>query len=152
MDWREKLKATRKGSKKAPAVSSLEAATPAAPSQATTSPPKPGEAAELGVTADGKPNLGLLSKGLPPGWQAMWDKNTGDIYYGNLKSRVRFCLPQLRGHTSRIYLKRRVQWSVACCCFGLMFCFSFTVKVICNATCMVWLHCSSASTVSCASK
>ncbi|KAL0033200.1 hypothetical protein WJX79_009065 [Trebouxia sp. C0005] len=87
VDWREKLKATRKGSKKAPAVSSLEAATPAAPSQATTSPPKPGEAAELGVTADGKPNLGLLSKGLPPGWQAMWDKNTGDIYYGNLKSR-----------------------------------------------------------------
>ncbi|DBA73897.1 TPA: hypothetical protein ACH3X2_009548 [Trebouxia sp. C0005] len=89
VDWREKLKATRKGSKKAPAVSSLEAATPAAPSQATTSPPKPGEAAELGVTADGKPNLGLLSKGLPPGWQAMWDKNTGDIYYGNLKSRAR---------------------------------------------------------------
>jgi len=102
VDWREKLKATRKGSKKGPsAVSSPEAAPSAAPSQAATSPPQPGEAADLGMTADGKPNLGLLSKGLPAGWQAMWDKNTGDIYYGNLKSRVRFCLPQLRGHTSK---------------------------------------------------
>lgn len=104
VDWRDKLKATRKGSKKGPsAVSSPEAAPSAAPSQAATSPPQPGEAAELGMTADGKPNLGLLSKGLPAGWQAMWDKNTGDIYYGNLKSRVRFCLPQLTGHTSRTW-------------------------------------------------
>ncbi|DBB04500.1 TPA: hypothetical protein ACH3X1_012595 [Trebouxia sp. C0004] len=110
VDWREKLKATRKGSKKGPsAVSSPEAAPPAAPSQAATSPSQPGEAAELGMTADGKPNLGLLSKGLPAGWQAMWDKNTGDIYYGNLKSRVRFCLPQLRGHISRIWHLGRVQ-------------------------------------------
>lgn len=41
------------------------------------------------MAADGKPNLELLSKGLPAGWRAMWDKNSGDIYYGNLKTRVR---------------------------------------------------------------
>lgn len=41
------------------------------------------------MAADGKPNLELLSKGLPAGWRAMWDKNSGDIYYGNVKTRVR---------------------------------------------------------------
>lgn len=41
------------------------------------------------MAADGKPNLELLSKGLPAGWRAMWDKTSGDIYYGSLKTRVR---------------------------------------------------------------
>ena len=49
------------------------------------------------MTADGKPDLALLSKELPSDWRAMWDKNTGDIYYGNLKTRVRFCLPCAAG-------------------------------------------------------
>lgn len=48
-------------------------------------------AAQDNSSADGKPDLDLLSKGLPAGWRAMWDKNTGDIYYGNLKTRVRIC-------------------------------------------------------------
>jgi len=156
VDWREKLKATRKGSKKGPsAVPSPEAASPAAPSQAATSPPQPGEAADLGMTADGKPNLGLLSKGLPAGWQAMWDKNTGDIYYGNLKSRVRFCLPQLRGHTSRTWHLTLENKSAVKCI--LLLCWpdilsAITVMVMCNANCMFWLPCSSASAISCASK
>ena len=88
VDWREKLKGTRKGSKLAGASGSA--------SLDPTSPPQsPGtEGGEVGLTtSDGKPNLELLSKGLPAGWRAMWDKSTGDIYYGNLKTRVRFCLP-----------------------------------------------------------
>ncbi|GLI62519.1 hypothetical protein VaNZ11_005176 [Volvox africanus] len=35
-----------------------------------------------------KPDLDALSAGLPPGWRAMWDKATGDVYYGNLVTRV----------------------------------------------------------------
>lgn len=93
VDWREKLKATRKGSKKGSSTSSSpEPAASAAQPQPAQSPSESAQAAELAMTADGKPNLELLSQGLPAGWRAMWDKNTGDIYYGNLKSRVRFCL------------------------------------------------------------
>lgn len=36
-----------------------------------------------------KPDLDALSKALPPGWRAMWDKKTGDIYYGNPGTKVR---------------------------------------------------------------
>lgn len=93
VDWREKLKATRKGSKKgSSASSSPDPAPSAAQPQPAQSSSESAQAAELAMTADGKPNLELLSQGLPAGWRAMWDKNTGDIYYGNLKSRVRFCL------------------------------------------------------------
>jgi len=93
VDWREKLKATRKSSKKRVSNSSSPDPSSAPRSQFTQSAAQPAEAADIGMTADGKPNLELLSKGLPAGWRAMWDKNTGDIYYGNLKTRVRFCLP-----------------------------------------------------------
>lgn len=81
VDWRQKLKG--KGSQSS------------GPAAATTSPPSTtAQAASTSdlaasVTADGKPDLNLLSKGLPAGWRAMWDKNTGDIYYGNIKTRVR---------------------------------------------------------------
>lgn len=93
VDWREKLKATRKGSKKGSSTSSSpDPASSAAQPQPADSSSDSAQAAELAMTADGKPNLELLSQGLPAGWRAMWDKNTGDIYYGNLKSRVRFCL------------------------------------------------------------
>ncbi len=64
MDWREKLKATRKGSKKTPSgVSSPEAASPAAPSQAATSPPQPAEAAELGATSRVAGHVGQEHRG-----------------------------------------------------------------------------------------
>jgi hypothetical protein len=36
-----------------------------------------------------KPDLEALSAGLPRGWRAMWDKSSGDVYYGNPGSRVR---------------------------------------------------------------
>ena len=86
VDWREKLKTNRKASAKgasgaiSPDPAPLSPAADSAQIDAT---------ADVSMTADGKPNLELLSKGLPAGWRAMWDKNTGDIYYGNLKSRVR---------------------------------------------------------------
>eukprot|EP00898_Chlorokybus_atmophyticus_P002311 jgi/Chlat1/3080/Chrsp21S03385 len=34
-----------------------------------------------------KPDLKALSKGLPPGWQALHDAASGDVYYGNLKTK-----------------------------------------------------------------
>ncbi|EFJ43274.1 hypothetical protein VOLCADRAFT_106914 [Volvox carteri f. nagariensis] len=34
-----------------------------------------------------KPDLDALSAGLPSGWRAMWDKNSGDVYYGNMTTR-----------------------------------------------------------------
>ena len=86
VDWREKLKANRKtATKGAPSTSSPDSASP---SPATASV-QAAVTADLSMAADGKPNLELLSKGLPAGWRAMWDKNSGDIYYGNLKTRVR---------------------------------------------------------------
>eukprot|EP00983_Pelagomonas_calceolata_P057048 1144904-Pelagomonas_calceolata.AAC.3 len=36
-----------------------------------------------GIVDFSRPDLESLSAGLPQGWQAMWDKKTGDIYYGN---------------------------------------------------------------------
>ena len=86
VDWREKLKANRKAtSKSVPSTVSLDSASP---SPATASA-QADVTADVSVAADGKPNLELLSKSLPAGWRAMWDKNSGDIYYGNLKTRVR---------------------------------------------------------------
>lgn len=70
-DWREKVKKARKEQDEAP-------------------PP----------ANSGRPDLVKESIGLPPGWQAMWDKGSGEIYYGNLSTGVRcppllgsFCLP-----------------------------------------------------------
>lgn len=86
VEWREKLKTNRKASVKG--SSNAPSPEPASVSPAAGSV-EAGVTADVSMTADGKPNLELLSKGLPAGWRAMWDKNTGDIYYGNLKSRVR---------------------------------------------------------------
>ena len=85
VDWREKLKANRKSS--GTGGSSRPSPDSASPSTASQSA-QPGPEADVGMSADGKPNLELLSKGLPAGWRAWWDKNTGDIYYGNVKTRV----------------------------------------------------------------
>lgn len=35
-----------------------------------------------------RPDLDALSVGLPAGWRAMWDKGSGDIYYGNPTTKV----------------------------------------------------------------
>ena len=86
VDWREKLKGSRKGGSKGAATRSPPNEDPSLPASHAI---PPDSADDSSMTADGKPNLELLSKGLPAGWRAMWDKNTGDIYYGNLKSRVR---------------------------------------------------------------
>ena len=92
VDWREKLKANRKPSQSS-ASAALAASTASQPNGSASS----SDVSDIvgSVTADGKPNLELLSKGLPAGWRAMWDKNSGDIYYGNLKTRVRVILWQL---------------------------------------------------------
>ena len=39
-------------------------------------------------TAAGGADLAALSRGLPTGWQAMLDASTGDVYYGNLGTKV----------------------------------------------------------------
>ena len=115
VDWREKLKANRKGSKKRP----LSSASPDPLSQTIESADAdPSGAADIGMTADGKPNLELLSKGLPAGWRAMWDKNTGDIYYGNLKSRVRFCLltwAEISGRCTLAAFPAKLRIGLPCC-------------------------------------
>lgn len=86
VDWREKLRANRQANGKgASSRASPDSVSPTPASQSAQSRTD----ADVNMTADGKPNLEVLSKGLPAGWRAMWDKNTGDIYYGNLKSRVR---------------------------------------------------------------
>lgn len=43
---------------------------------------------EASAGAGGKPDLEKLSKGLPKGWRAMWDKNSKEVYYGNTESKV----------------------------------------------------------------
>lgn len=86
VDWRERLKTNRKGGTKGSSSASSPDPAPFSPGAGSA---QVGAVADVSMTTDGKPNLELLSKGLPAGWRAMWDKNTGDIYYGNLKSRVR---------------------------------------------------------------
>ena len=92
VDWREKLKAARK-----PSQNNASAALAASAASQPTGSASDIDASDVvgNVTADGKPNLELLSKGLPAGWRAMWDKNSGDIYYGNLKTRVRVTIRHL---------------------------------------------------------
>lgn len=38
--------------------------------------------------ASGGADLSALSKGLPAGWQALLDAASGDVYYGNLSTKV----------------------------------------------------------------
>lgn len=47
-----------------------------------------GEEGGAGDGAGGMPDLDLLSAGLPPGWQAMWDDTHAKVYYGNLDTSV----------------------------------------------------------------
>lgn len=85
VDWRDKIKGKRKATH-----SSASATSPiTTDAQDNSSADAAADNAAASMTADGKPDLDLLTKGLPAGWRAMWDRNTGDIYYGNLKTRVR---------------------------------------------------------------
>lgn len=61
--WQERVKAARKAEKRA-AKKAAKAA------------------------AGGAPEAAALSEGLPPGWQAMLDSSSGDIFYGNLATKV----------------------------------------------------------------
>ena len=76
-DWREKVKAAQ--------------AAAASPTAATAVAPAPTPA------PDGRPDLAALTVGLPEGWKAMWDKQSKEVYYGNLTTKVRgvqsWCLP-----------------------------------------------------------
>ena len=66
-DWREKIKAA----KGRPADAPKAAAVRAEPKKYTS-----------------KPDLEALSGGLPPGWKALWDKQSGEVYYGNPTTKV----------------------------------------------------------------
>ena len=47
-------------------------------------PPEP----EYPKRSKTKPDLEALSKGLPSGWKAFWEKGSGDIYYENKATKV----------------------------------------------------------------
>ena len=119
VDWRDKIKGSRKTSQSSASASTYPSPAAAQPSS-TTHASSPDVAAS--VTADGKPDLDLLSKGLPKGWRAMWDKNTGDIYYGNLKTRVRtsssFAQQNMTGLCSGLACYN-VKWFAVTCSFAL---------------------------------
>ncbi|GFR46642.1 hypothetical protein Agub_g8253, partial [Astrephomene gubernaculifera] len=71
----------------------------AAPASALPSSSSKHQAAAAAPAASGggvlnsktRPDLDALSAGLPAGWRAMWDKGSGDVYYGNLTTRVGAC-------------------------------------------------------------
>lgn len=73
-DWRERLKAG-----KAEAGSPEQVTGKAAPAAAPAAAP----------VSDGRPDLAALTRGLPKGWRAMWDKQSREVYYGNLGTKVR---------------------------------------------------------------
>jgi len=69
-DWREKVKRAKQ-SGNASKAKATEGAQP------IPAPP-----------VSGKPDLVAAAQGLPVGWQPMWDKTSGEIYYGNLSTGV----------------------------------------------------------------
>ena len=69
-DWRSKVKVARKSVQKA-------AETQEAPAK---------EAPRL----EHAPDLSEQNKGLPPGWQAIWDPASKGVYYGNINTKVAF--------------------------------------------------------------
>ena len=48
----------------------------------------PSTAGAAQPSASPQPDLLALSKDLPQGWKAMWDKASKEVYYGNLDTRV----------------------------------------------------------------
>ncbi len=80
MDWRAKLKASKSKTARREAKAAARSAAAEANSTAADQPAS---------AATGKPDLAALSKGLPEGWRAMWDAASGDVYFGNLGTKVR---------------------------------------------------------------
>lgn len=74
-DWRQRVKAAQRRER---------SAEPAAGKPAKAAAP----AAASVPAAGGAVDLAALSAGLPPGWKAMRDKATGDVYYGNPATKV----------------------------------------------------------------
>ncbi|KAJ7529924.1 hypothetical protein O6H91_15G071400 [Diphasiastrum complanatum] len=72
LDWRERVKRA----KKVEAVE-LENSIPQGSTKST-------EMHVMEGMVKKKPDLEELSRELPSGWQAFWDENSGDVYYGNL--------------------------------------------------------------------
>jgi hypothetical protein len=66
VDWREKVRLAQKRD------AGAEAKEEAAPANNGEKP---------------KPDLKALSEGLPDGWKAMWDKDSGEVFYGNPKTK-----------------------------------------------------------------
>jgi hypothetical protein len=64
-DWRDKIKQPKPEKKK-----------------------KKKREAAAAAAAEG-PDLDALSEGLPDGWRAMYDKTSGQVYFGNLSTKVR---------------------------------------------------------------
>lgn len=70
-DWRTKVKAARKAVQKE--------------AEAERAPAK--EVPHVEQT----PDLSEQNKGLPPGWQAIWDPASKGVYYGNINTKVASC-------------------------------------------------------------
>ncbi|CAM6037237.1 unnamed protein product [Sphagnum compactum] len=81
LDWRERVKHAKKAENKAESKADTKTDKDVGAST------KPTSAVVAGV-ANGKtqkrPDLKELSKDLPSGWQAYWDSESGEVYYGNL--------------------------------------------------------------------
>lgn len=88
-DWRQRVKAAHKRER---------ASEPAAAAAA-----KPTRAAAAAAASPGgaAPDLAALSAGLPPGWKAVLDKASGDVYYGNPVTKVGETGPAPRNHARR---------------------------------------------------
>ena len=67
------------------------------------------------AAADSGVDLESLSKGLPTGWQAMLDAASGDVYYGNLSTKVGawvcWCITNIEDKALR---HAAVQWVTSC--------------------------------------
>ncbi|CAM6047128.1 unnamed protein product [Sphagnum compactum] len=81
LDWRERVKRAKKAENKAESKADSKADKDAGAST------KPTAAVVAGVANGGtqkRPDLKELSKDLPSGWQAYWDSESAEVYYGNL--------------------------------------------------------------------
>ncbi|CAK9862395.1 unnamed protein product [Sphagnum jensenii] len=81
LDWRERVKHAKKAENKTESKADTKTDKDVGASTKPTS-------AEVAGVANGKtqkrPDLKELSKDLPSGWQAYWDSESGEVYYGNL--------------------------------------------------------------------
>ncbi|CAK9200329.1 unnamed protein product [Sphagnum troendelagicum] len=80
LDWRDRVKHAKKAENKTESKADTKTDKDVVASTKPT--------AEVAGVANGKtqkrPDLKELSKDLPSGWQAYWDSESGEVYYGNL--------------------------------------------------------------------